>query len=35
MGSWDSNHKLLENFKIAQTASSHTGFEEPGGESQY
>lgn len=31
MGSWDSSHKLLENFKIAQTASSHTGFEEPGG----
>lgn len=31
MGSWDSSHKLWENFEIAQTASSHTGFEEPGG----
>lgn len=31
VGSWDSSHKLLENFKIAQTASSHTGFEEGGG----
>lgn len=31
MGSWDSSHKLLESFKIAQTASSCACSEEPGG----